>query len=141
MDFLPVFLDIRRRNTVVIGGGDVAARKVDLMLRAGARVDVVSPELCASLQRKADDGQIRYTARPYAEGDLSGARLVVAATDNEEVNRQVARDAEGLGIPVNVADNPEIGSYIVPSIVDRSPVLVAVSTGGASPVLARLIPE
>jgi uroporphyrin-III C-methyltransferase/precorrin-2 dehydrogenase/sirohydrochlorin ferrochelatase len=139
MDFLPVFLDIRGRNTVVIGGGDVAARKVELLLRAGAEVGVVSPVLCASLQREADDGRIRHTARPYAEGDLAGARLVVAATDNEEVNRRVARDAEGSGIPVNVADNPEIGSYIVPSIVDRSPVLVAVSTGGASPVLARLI--
>ena len=139
MDFLPLFLDVRDRLCLVIGGGDIATRKTELLLRTGARVRVVSPALSKDLTTLATDGHVEHLARAYEEGDLAGARIVIAATNDEAVNRRVSAEAQKLNIPVNVVDRPELGSFIVPSIVDRSPVVAAVSTGGASPVLARLI--
>jgi uroporphyrin-III C-methyltransferase/precorrin-2 dehydrogenase/sirohydrochlorin ferrochelatase len=139
MDFLPIFLRIRDRDCVVIGGGEVAARKVALLRRAGGRIRVVSPALGPTLARLAADGEVTHSARPFQRGDTAGAVLVIAGTDDAGVNRQVAAEAEANGIPVNVVDSPDFGSFIVPSVIDRSPVLVAVSSGGASPVLARLI--
>ena len=139
MDFLPLFFDVRGRDCVVVGGGDVAARKVGLLVKAGARVRVIAPALCPELAARASEGEIRHLARGYDDGDLSGARLVIAATDDQDVNARVSTEAESANIPVNVVDQPALCSFIVPSIVDRSPVVAAVSTGGASPVLARLI--
>jgi uroporphyrin-III C-methyltransferase/precorrin-2 dehydrogenase/sirohydrochlorin ferrochelatase len=139
MEFLPLFVDIRNRKIVVIGGGDVAARKIALLRRAGAHVSVVAPELSADVRTEAGHGAIAHTARGYEDGDLDGAWLVIAATGNAAINRRVAADADRLNIPVNVVDQPDLGNFIVPSIIDRSPVVAAVSTGGASPVLARLI--
>jgi uroporphyrin-III C-methyltransferase/precorrin-2 dehydrogenase/sirohydrochlorin ferrochelatase len=139
MEFLPLFLRIKDRHCVVIGGGEVAARKVALLRRAGGRVRVVSPALGPTLARLAADGEITHLARRFQPGDTSGAVLVVAGTGDAAVNRQVAAEADANGIPVNVVDSPDFGSFIVPSVIDRSPVLVAVSSGGASPVLARLI--
>ena len=139
MDFFPLFLRIRDRDCVVIGGGEVAARKVALLTRAGGRVRVVSPTLAPGLQHLADTNAITHVARPFEPGDTAGAVLVIAGTDDPAVNRQVAAEAATGNIPVNVVDDPDQGSFVVPSIVDRSPVVVAVSSGGASPVLSRLI--
>lgn len=139
MDFLPVFLIIKSRSCLVVGGGEIARRKVGLMLRAGAIVRVISPELCSGLQSLAEKGAIEYINRSYQEGDISGDVLVTAATDDSALNKAVAEAAKRQNIPVNVVNGVEESSFIMPSIIDRSPVIAAVSTGGASPVLARLI--
>jgi len=139
MDFLPIFLDVKNRPCLVVGGGDVALRKVSLLRQAGARVRVVSPELHPSLERMLKDGEISHVARNYQASDLDECILAVAATDDAATNRAVSEQAKSLRIPVNVVDQPRLCSFIVPSIIDRSPVVAAVSTGGASPVLARLI--
>lgn len=140
MDHLPIFLDVRGRTALVVGGGEIATRKVNLLLRTGARVRLVAPRLSAELQGLVDHEQIDYAARGYQDGDVSdGLVLAVAATDDHQVNMAVAAAAKAANLPVNVVDDPDAGSFIVPSIIDRSPVVAAVSTGGASPVLARLI--
>jgi len=139
MQHLPIFFDVKQQLCIVVGGGEIATRKVALLLRAQARVRVVAPELCASLASMLSNGKIEHIARSYQDSDLDEAVLVIGATDNLEVNRQVAEAARQRKIPVNVVDNPSDGNFIMPSIIDRSPVVAAVSTGGASPVLARLI--
>lgn len=139
MKYFPVFFDINNKRCLVVGGGDVAARKVALMHRAGARVTVVSPELCESLQNRLANNEIVYEARNFEDADLEACALIVAATDDQSVNKLVSDMAHSKCIPVNVVDQPDLCSFIVPSIIDRSPVQVAVSTGGASPVLARLL--
>lgn len=139
MRYFPVFFDLNDKPCLVVGGGDVAARKVALLCRAGARVTVVSPELCESLRNRAGNKEIIHKARNFEVDDLDVNALVVAATDDQTVNKQVSDLAHARCMPVNVVDQPELCSFIVPSIIDRSPVQVAVSTGGASPVLARLL--
>ena len=139
MDFLPVFLNIQSRSCAVIGGGDVAARKVRLLKAAEGEVTVVSPKLCEALQVQADNGDIIHLAQNHAQVSLEDFALVIAAADDPAANEQIAAQARKLNIPVNVVDNPDAGTFIMPSIIDRSPVVAAVSTGGASPVLARLI--
>ncbi len=139
MEQLPIFLTVKDLPCVVIGGGEVATRKVALLLRAGAAVRVIAPVLCPNLAKFHQSGRIEHVARVYQDGDLAGAHLAFAATDSEQVNHAVAAAGRALRVPVNVVDHPEDGSFIMPSIIDRSPVVAAVSTGGASPVLARLI--
>lgn len=139
MKFLPIFLDVRDKPCLVVGGGGIAARKVFLLLRAGARVTVVSPELCHELQEKQHSGEIEYQARTFEPSDIEQPMVVIAATDNESVNREVSELAKAKNIPVNVVDAPELCTFTMPSIIDRSPVQIAISTGGASPVLARLL--
>jgi len=139
MEHLPIFLSVQDQFCVVVGGGEIATRKVALLLRAGAHVQIISPDLCPNLTKYRDEGQIEHLARSYRDGDLDDAYLAIAATDSPEVNHEVAAAGGSLRIPVNVVDHPEDGSFIMPSIIDRSPVIAAVSTGGASPVLARLI--
>ncbi len=138
MDYLPIFVDLRGRACLVVGGGALALRKLELLQRAGAAVRVVSPELCAPLAARAQSGELQVALRDYAAGDLDGVCLVIAATDRGEVNACVAADAQARAIPVNVVDSPRLCSFVMPAIVDRSPLLVAVSSAGASPVLARL---
>ncbi len=139
MDYFPIFLDLKNKPCTVIGGGDVAFRKITLLRKAGADVTVVAPELCAALQALATTGAIKYLAQAYAQPTLDGAHVVIAATDRREINAEVSRDAQAQLKPVNVVDDPELCSFIMPAIVDRSPVLIAASTGGASPVLSRVI--
>lgn len=139
MRFFPIFLDIHERDCLVVGGGDVAARKVSLLLRAGGRVTVVAPELCERLKHAQRQGTIHYQARACDTSLLDRQALVVAATDDRDVNRLVSEHAHALNIPVNVVDEPSLCSFVMPSIVDRSPIVVAVSSSGASPVLARLL--
>ncbi|RMD67684.1 MAG: uroporphyrinogen-III C-methyltransferase, partial [Gammaproteobacteria bacterium] len=139
MDYLPIFMDLRGRPCLVVGGGEVAARKAELLRQAGAEVTVVAPELGPTLKALAKEGAIRHLPRPFAPADLQGMTLAIAATDTPSVNRQVSELAKARNIPVNVVDQPELCTFIMPSIIDRSPVQIAVSTGGASPVLARLL--
>jgi uroporphyrin-III C-methyltransferase/precorrin-2 dehydrogenase/sirohydrochlorin ferrochelatase len=139
MDYLPIFLDIREQPCLVVGGGAVAARKAAQLLRAGARVTVHAPALSAAFEADLDRSRVVHRAARFAEEDLSHHALVIAATDDAEVNRAVAAAAKARRVPVNVVDQPMLCSFIMPSIIDRSPVIVAVSSGGASPVLARLL--
>jgi uroporphyrin-III C-methyltransferase/precorrin-2 dehydrogenase/sirohydrochlorin ferrochelatase len=124
MDLFPVFLNLRQRPCLVVGGGEVAARKVALLRRSQAQVTVVAPQLCPRLRDAARGGDIRYQEKLFEAADLVGQTLVIAATDDSEVNRSVAKLAKRSNIPVNVVDQPQLGSFTVPSIVDRSPVLV-----------------
>ena len=139
MEFLPIFQDIRDKPCLVVGGGVTAARKVGSLLRAGAAVTVVAPDLVDSLNDLAGTGAIRHLVRRFESGDVEGNRLVIAATDDRGVNRKIAELAREHDIPVNVIDDPDACTFLLPSIVDRSPVVVAISTGKASPVLARLL--
>ena len=139
MDLLPLFFDIRRQPCLVVGGGETAARKVNLLLRAQAQVTVVAPALGHSLTRILSEGRITHVARPFSQQDISEQRLVVAATNDDAVNRSVSALARAERIPVNVVDQPHLCTCTFPSIVDRSPVVAAISTGGAAPVLARLL--
>jgi uroporphyrin-III C-methyltransferase/precorrin-2 dehydrogenase/sirohydrochlorin ferrochelatase len=138
MDYLPMFVDVRERACLVVGGGQVALRKVELLLRAGARVRVVATRASAALRALSREQGVRIARRVYSSADLRGVELVIAATDDAGVNARVAADAAARRIPVNVVDEPALCSFIMPSILDRSPVLVAVSTAGASPSLARI---
>lgn len=139
MEFLPVFFDIKGKPCAVIGGGDVASRKVALLLNSGGCVTVVAPELCSTLKHQVESGAIQHIQSGFAPEHLNDAIIVIAATDDREVNKQVSELARTQRLPVNVVDDPDHCSFIMPSIIDRSPVIVAVSTGGSSPVLARLL--
>ncbi|MBG0846848.1 uroporphyrinogen-III C-methyltransferase [Pseudomonas chengduensis] len=137
MQFLPLFHKLQDRLVLVIGGGEVALRKARLLSDAGAVLRVVAPDIRSELQELAGPGGIFL--RGYASSDLQGVALVIAATDDVPLNAQISAEAQALGIPVNVVDAPALCSVIFPAIVDRSPLIVAVSSGGDAPVLARLI--
>jgi len=139
MDLLPIFLDIKNKPCLVVGGGDIAMRKISNLLRAGAAVRVVSPDLTETLQRQRDAGAFIHLPRAFEDRDVEGMRLIVAATGDRKINQRVAHLADAQGIPVNVVDQSRECSFILPSVIDRSPVVVAVSTAKASPVLARLL--
>jgi precorrin-2 dehydrogenase/sirohydrochlorin ferrochelatase len=137
----PVLLDLSRAPVLVVGGGAVALRKVQGLLEAGARPAVVAPELSAELRALVEREGLECRLRPWRTGDAAGSRLVFAATDHAEVNAEVAREAESAGAWVNVADNPEASAFHVPAVVRSGEVVVALSTGGASPLLARRLRE
>jgi len=139
MELLPIFLDVKGKLCLVAGGGETAARKTASLRRAGARVQVVSPRLGKRLAELAATGDIEHLKRPFEESDLEGTLLAIAATDDRAVNQRISHIARVQGVPVNVVDQPDECSFIMPSVVDRSPVIVAVSTSSASPVLARLL--
>lgn len=139
MEFLPVFFDIKGKPCAVIGGGEVAARKVAMLLNSGGKVTVVAPNLCSTLERQVESGEIHHIQSRFAPEHLDESIIVIAATDDKAVNKQVSEVARAHRLPVNVVDDPDHCSFIMPSFIDRSPIIVAVSTGGASPVLARLL--
>lgn len=139
MEYLPIFIQIKHRPCLVVGGGSIAARKVALLRKAQADVTVVSPDLCDELKKLNDAGSIQHLAREFEDLDMESCVVVIAATNQRSVNERVSELANQLRLPVNVVDNPDLCSFIMPSIIDRSPVVIAVSTGGSSPVLARLI--
>jgi len=144
MDYLPIFLRVQGRLAVVIGGGAVAARKAELLLKCGARVLLVAPELAAGTQQLLRDtaaAQLTHLCAAFAAEHLEGAALVIAATDSAELNAQVSHLARARGMPVNVADDADTSDFILPAIVDRSPLIVAVSSAGTAPVLARRVRE
>ena len=139
--YFPVFLRLQAQPVLVIGAGEVALRKLRLLLHAGAQPRVVAPQLHPEIQGWVDAGSVQQLGANYHADQLAGVRLVIAATDEAPLNQQVAADAQALGIWVNVVDDPEHSSYITPAIVDRAPVLLAISSAGAAPVLARRLRE
>ena len=141
MDYLPLFANVAQRPVLLVGGGEVALRKARLLLEAEACVTVVAPELHDELQQLQQQGRLTHQADYFQAAHLQGQRLVIAATDDEQVNADVAAAAEAAGLWVNVVDDPARSSFIFPSIIDRSPIIVAISSGGAAPVLARLLRE
>jgi len=138
MQNYPIFMRLQNQACLVVGGGPVALRKIRLMTKAGAKITVVAPVLCEELTEEFGQS-ITHIAREFTDNDLQGFRLVTAATNMPEVNQHVSELAQAQNIPVNVVDQPELCSFITPSIVDRSPVLIAISTGGGAPVLARFL--
>lgn len=136
MDFLPVFHNIKGKRCLVVGGGEVAKRKAGVFLEAGASVRVVAPEIDAELAKQV--GVEAVLAR-FSPSHIEGMTLIIAATNDREVNKQISELAQARNIPVNVVDDPELCSFIMPAILDRSPLMVAFSSGGASPVLTRMM--
>jgi len=139
MNTFPVFLRLEGRPCVVVGGGEVASRKIALLLKAGADVTVISPELCNSLASLVEQKRLQHVNARFEAEHLDLAALVIAATDDTAVNEAVAQAAKQRNVPVNVVDAPELCTFIMPSIVYRSPIVIAVSSGGVAPVLARLV--
>jgi siroheme synthase-like protein len=141
MALFPLFVELEGRPCVVLGGGAVAERKVAALLDAGAVVTVVSPALSPALGALVSSGRIAHVARRYADGDLADAALAFAATDDGNVNAEVAREGRARGVWVNAADDPAHCDAILPAVFHRGAITVAVSTGGASPALARAVRE
>jgi uroporphyrin-III C-methyltransferase / precorrin-2 dehydrogenase / sirohydrochlorin ferrochelatase len=139
MDAFPIFLRIKGRRCVIVGGGEVAMRKVTMLLKAAGSIEVISPEICPELAKLHKSGKITHINAVFEPMQLDNAFLVVAATDDEAINAAVSEAAKQRNIPVNVVDSPELCSFTMPSIVDRSPIMIAISSGGTAPVLARML--
>lgn len=134
--YYPVFLNLKNKRCVVVGGGRVAERKALSLLKSGANVTVVSPETTQRLKRESSRKKIRHIPHNYKKGDLKDAFLVIAATDSSEINKKVSEDAPNL---INVVDMPLLCNFIVPSVVRRGPLTIAISTSGISPSMAKAI--
>lgn len=139
MDYLPIFFKISQKQCLVVGGGDIALRKINLLLKCGALVECVAPSFCQTLLERSVDDTLTLTKKTFAAADIQNQALLISATDDKKLNAEVSRLAFAANIPVNVVDAPELSSFIMPSIVDRSPLLIAISSGGRAPVLARII--
>ena len=139
MDFLPIFIDLKESQSLVIGAGPVANRKIQTLLAAQARINVVAKEAVPAVHRLSEEGRITLKLREYHSSDLDGASIVIAATKDKKLNAHIANDARSRNTPVNVVDDPALCSFVMPSIVDRDPVVIAISTGGAAPILARAL--
>jgi precorrin-2 dehydrogenase / sirohydrochlorin ferrochelatase len=137
--YYPLFFDISRRLCIVVGGGNVSERKVGRLLACGARVEVVGKTLTPALARLKGEGRIVHREGDYHEDQIRGAFVVIGATDSDAVNERIARDARGLGIPVNIVDDPARCDFILPAVCERGDLAIAVSTGGRSPALAKKI--
>ena len=137
MNYFPVFFDLNGQKVLIVGGGEVAMRKISLLERTGASITVVAPVIAPELMVRAAAGQLQLSIREFVPEDLDGARLVIVATSRRAVNRWIAKLSESRNVPVNVVDDREASRFIVPAVIDRDPVMIAISTGGASPVLAR----
>jgi uroporphyrin-III C-methyltransferase / precorrin-2 dehydrogenase / sirohydrochlorin ferrochelatase len=141
MDYLPVFLQLRSACAVIIGGGRIAARKADLLLKCGARVTLIAPELHEDLCKRVADGELTHVAESFVPRHLDGATIAIAATARKEVNSAVAEAARERRVPLNVVDDASLSTFIFPAIIDRSPIIVAVGSAGRAPVLARWVRE
>ena len=139
MDYFPIFLDLKNRLCLLVGGGDIATRKGRLLSKAGARLRVVAPEISSELRELVAQNNGELHERKYQDSDLNDCVIAIAATDIESLNEQISNDAKARNLPVNVVDSPALCTYITPAIIDRSPLVIAISSGGESPVLARLI--
>ncbi len=140
-DYYPVYLNLAGKSCVIIGGGTIAQGKIGGLLQAGCQITVISPEATPGIRNAAQRGDITWLERTYRPGDLEGAFIGVAATNVWHVNREIYEEAERLGVLLNVVDDPDLCSFIAPSVVKREPVTLAISTGGASPALARKLRE
>ncbi len=138
-EFYPIFLKIKGKRCVVVGGGEVARRKVRALLECGASVEVISPDPCQEINELVERGEVKLLRRNYQPGDLQGALIAIAATSSNEINRQVVKEAQEKAVLVNVADDAENSDFILPSYMRRGALSIAVSTGGVSPALARKI--
>ncbi|HDH9217894.1 TPA: uroporphyrinogen-III C-methyltransferase [Escherichia coli] len=141
MDYLPLFVELKNRPVLLVGGGHVAARKALLLLRSGAKLKVIAPNLCDELHQYYQQQKIEWVSAPYQSEQLIGMMLVIVATDDSELNQQVYFDAQARHIFVNVVDSQPQCSFIFPAIIDRSPILVAISSAGKAPVLVRMLRE
>ena len=139
MDHLPIFINIRKKPCLVIGGGDIALRKINLLLKAQAKVICLSPLFCKGIKNLSKDGHITLINKSFDQTDIKDYSIIIAATDDSSVNSSISAIAQVKKIPVNVVDSPELSSFIMPSIVDRSPLIIAVSSSGKAPVLSRII--
>ncbi len=139
MNTFPLFFKLEGRKVLIVGGGDVALRKADLLSRAGACITIVAPDICAELQALLQDDQHELIYENYNKKYMQGARVIIAGTDIEALNHQVHADATELNIPVNVVDTPPLCDFIFPAIVDRNPIVIGISSNGKAPVLARLL--
>ena len=139
--YYPVYLNLAGRCCAVFGGGAVAEGKLVKLIETGALVTVISPQVTPAIESLASRGKVQWEPREYQSGDLQGVHLGIAATDDRDVNRQIAGEAERLGVILNVVDDPELCGFIAPSVVERGSVTLAISTGGASPALARKLRE
>ena len=137
MRYYPVNLDVKNRRCLVVGGGGVGARKVQTLLECGAIVTVVSPAITGNLLKLADTGSLVLRQRSYRESDLDGMFLVIGATDDEDLNRRISGDAQQRNMLCNIADRPEACNFILPSIVNRGDLVIAISTSGKSPAFAK----
>lgn len=139
MEYFPLFIKLRERNCLVVGAGEIAARKIALLVRAGAIVTVIAKQIGNSVRTMKVTRQLIIKERSFHTTDATGFQLIISATNNNTTNALVAATATELHIPVNVVDNPELCSFIFPAIIDRSPIIAAISSGGASPILSRLL--
>ena len=139
--YYPVYLNLRGRRCVIIGGGTVAEGKIARLLDSGAEIRVVSPDATRGIRQFVADGSVQWEQRKYRDGDLEGAFIAIAATNVREVNRRIFEEANERGVMLNAVDDPPNCSFIAPSIVQRGPVTLAISTGGVSPALARKLRE
>ncbi len=139
--YYPVYLNLNGRRCVIFGGGTVAEGKIGRLLDSGAQVQVISPDATPGIRQYATEGSVSWEQRKYRQGDLEGAFIAIAATNVREVNRRIFEECEERGVMLNAVDDPPNCSFIAPSIVQRGPVTVAISTGGLSPALARRLRE
>lgn len=139
MQYLPLFLNLQQQRCLVVGGGEVAARKLELLIKAGVDITVVAISICKRVEELKSQYPLNVKLQAFTSADLVNAQLVVAATDNRELNAEIATSAKAQGLWVNVVDRPDLGNFIFPAIIDRSPLIAAVASGGASPVLTRLL--
>lgn len=139
--YYPIYLDIEGRNVVIVGGGNVCARKAETMMKYGARVTVVSPQFTDEIEQWARQGCLALSRKKYDQSDLDGANIVIASTDDEAINTQIATDCRQRRILVNVVDVTALCEFIVPAIIEKGSVQIAISTGGKSPALARTLKE
>ena len=139
MEHLPIFINLKQKPALVVGGGDIALRKISLLIKAQAKVNCLSPLFCAEIKDLSMDGMVNLIEKSFDEEDIKDYSIIIAATDDSSVNVLISKLAHSQRIPVNVVDSPELSSFIMPSIVDRSPVIIAVSSAGKAPVLARII--
>ena len=139
MEHLPIFIKIKQKPTLVVGGGDIALRKINLLLKAQAKADCLSPLFCEDIKNLSKDGHTTLINKSFDQTDIKDYSMIIAATDDKSVNSLISSIAQDKKIPVNVVDSPELSSFIMPSIVDRSPLIIAVSSSGKAPVLSRII--
>jgi len=139
--YYPIYIDIEDRNVLIVGGGTVCARKAETMMRYGGRVTIVSPEITDEIAAWEGNGALTVRRKMYEEADLDGASIVIASTDDQCVNARVARDCRRRKIPVNVVDVTHLCEFIVPAIIEKGSIQIAISTGGKSPALARTLKE
>ena len=140
-DYYPAYLNLAGKRCVIFGGGTVAQGKIAALRQAGVRITIISPDVTPGIQRAAQRGDVEWLQRKYQPGDLEGAFIAIAATNVWYVNREIYEEAERRGVLLNVVDDPDLCTFIAPSIVKREPVTLAISTGGASPALARKMRE